>query len=204
MTIVPTQMRKAAVDDRDDLLYDLDARHRTPVPFDDRQDRRLGVLHGGPNLLLRWPLSRLPTSRKTSRQRTADAGEVRDRTTIVGRILRHPSQLIPEARVKTVADRLRAARHYADLTQDELADHLGVSPRTIKRWERDDTTPSRAVLIAAAAVCNVPVFFLEHGFAEPRPEPEALPPLPDLPPDPPTRPPSRVARGRLTVPPVTR
>jgi transcriptional regulator with XRE-family HTH domain len=68
-----------------------------------------------------------------------------------------------------VAARIRAARAYAGLTQDELAARLGVVPQTIKRREAGTTAPRRGELLAIAAACQVPAAFLEHGFGDVRP-----------------------------------
>lgn len=62
--------------------------------------------------------------------------------------------------------RIRAARGYADLTQDQLADKLGVDKQTVLRRESSTgKNPKRGDLLAIAAACDVPVEFLEHGFA---------------------------------------
>lgn len=42
-----------------------------------------------------------------------------------------------------VGARLRAARRGAGLTQQQLAEALGVEPITVSRWEREVTSPSR-------------------------------------------------------------
>jgi transcriptional regulator with XRE-family HTH domain len=64
----------------------------------------------------------------------------------------------------TYAARIRAARAYADLTQAELADGIGVTARTIKRRERGYGRPRRGDLLAIAVVCGVPEAFLINGF----------------------------------------
>jgi len=64
------------------------------------------------------------------------------------------------------AARIRAARAYADLTQEQLADELGVDVQTIKRREAGRQEPKRGELLAIAAICRVPMAFMEHGFGE--------------------------------------
>lgn len=68
--------------------------------------------------------------------------------------------------VSDYAARIRAARAYAGLKQDELAEHLGVDSNTIKRREAGTQNPKRGELLAIAAVTGVPVSFMEHGFGE--------------------------------------
>jgi transcriptional regulator with XRE-family HTH domain len=61
--------------------------------------------------------------------------------------------------------RIRAARLWADLTQQQLADELGVDVQTIKRRENDRASqPKRGERLAIAAICGVPPEFLEEGF----------------------------------------
>lgn len=65
--------------------------------------------------------------------------------------------------------RIRAARGYADLTQDQLADALGVDAATIKRREHPRghehlQSPKKGERLAIAQVCGVPLEFLEDGF----------------------------------------
>lgn len=62
------------------------------------------------------------------------------------------------------AQRIRAARAYAGLTQDELAEQLGTAAQTVKRRESGAQAPKRGELLAIAAICDVPVRFMEHGF----------------------------------------
>jgi transcriptional regulator with XRE-family HTH domain len=63
------------------------------------------------------------------------------------------------------APRIRAARAYARLTQQELAAQLGVDVQTVKRREKGSHPPRRAELLAIAEVTGVPAEFLEHGFS---------------------------------------
>lgn len=62
------------------------------------------------------------------------------------------------------AARIRAARAFAGLSQDELAHELGVEVQTIKRRENGKADPKRQELLAIAAVTGVPIEFLDYGF----------------------------------------
>lgn len=67
------------------------------------------------------------------------------------------------------AERIRAARAFADLSQRDLADALGVDVQWVKRREKPRgeegaQDPKALDRIAIAEVCGVPVDFLEHGF----------------------------------------
>jgi transcriptional regulator with XRE-family HTH domain len=73
------------------------------------------------------------------------------------------------AAVSDYAARIRAARAYAGLKQDELAGRLGVDTQTIKRREAGAQDPKRGELLAIAAITGVPVSFMEHGFGEVEP-----------------------------------
>lgn len=70
------------------------------------------------------------------------------------------------AAMSDYAARIRAARAYAGLKQDELAERLGVDTNTIKRREGGTQHPKRGELLAIAAITGVPVSFMEHGFGE--------------------------------------
>jgi transcriptional regulator with XRE-family HTH domain len=61
---------------------------------------------------------------------------------------------------------VRAARAYAHLGQQEMADALGISTVTYKRRESDDPTYgfSDADLKAVARVTGVPLRLLREGF----------------------------------------
>lgn len=67
-------------------------------------------------------------------------------------------------------ERLRAARHYAQRTQREVALALGVTRGAVALWESEDpgnrTTPRADQLQIIANMLNVPVeFFLDDSFA---------------------------------------
>ena len=60
--------------------------------------------------------------------------------------------------------RYRAARGYANLSQEDLAEQLGVDRQTIIRRESGDQQPKRAERIAVAAITGVPLPFLEGDW----------------------------------------
>lgn len=70
-----------------------------------------------------------------------------------------------------LAARIRQAREEADLTREQMAPMLGVTMRTLGRWETDETKRiSVAALARIAAVTEKPItFFLgEPTASEPR------------------------------------
>jgi ribosome-binding protein aMBF1 (putative translation factor) len=74
---------------------------------------------------------------------------------------------------KTIAVRIRDARHVADLTQVELAARLGKRDKEVNRWEHGHRTPSAASREAIADALAVP---LAHLYPEQEPD-DALVPL---------------------------
>ena len=52
---------------------------------------------------------------------------------------------------------LKAARINADLTQQEVADKLGVSKHTIFNWEGGITKPKKHVLMVLASIYNIDI-----------------------------------------------
>lgn len=80
--------------------------------------------------------------------------------------------------VKGFAERLRAARAAANLTQIQVAAALGYRATTIANWERERTEPCATDIARLAALYRVTADWLltgrphlEHRFA-PSPEPE--------------------------------
>ena len=52
---------------------------------------------------------------------------------------------------------LRAARVNTDLTQQEVADKIGVSKHTIINWERGRTKPKKHILIALSSIYGIDI-----------------------------------------------
>jgi transcriptional regulator with XRE-family HTH domain len=65
---------------------------------------------------------------------------------------------------KMRAARARAARAYADMKQDAVAEALGVSHITVKRMERGAKDITMDELWAIADACGVPRSFMDSGF----------------------------------------
>lgn len=65
----------------------------------------------------------------------------------------------------TVSDRLRKAREVRGYRQQELADRMGLTRRTIGALERGETKIERRNLLAWAMATGVPPEWLEHGWA---------------------------------------
>jgi len=70
--------------------------------------------------------------------------------------------------VENLATHLKQYREKADLTQEELADHLGVSRQTVISLESGKCTPSVALAVKIAKFFELPVEFIfrfhEDGF----------------------------------------
>lgn len=63
--------------------------------------------------------------------------------------------------------RLRIAREYADIHQADLADDIGISRRTLGKYENGEVEPKRHVLIAWALRCGVSLDWLVTGMVPP-------------------------------------
>lgn len=57
-------------------------------------------------------------------------------------------------------DRLRSVRMYRGITQQTMADRIGVALRTYQQYEQGRTSPSFELLVAIADVLNVPTDYL--------------------------------------------
>jgi transcriptional regulator with XRE-family HTH domain len=60
-----------------------------------------------------------------------------------------------------LCDRLRKARTFAGLTQEQLGERMGVGRRSITRYEDGTQTPRRSVVIAWAVTTGVPLEWIE-------------------------------------------
>lgn len=61
--------------------------------------------------------------------------------------------------------RMRIAREWRSLEQKELADELGISRASVSSYENSHTRPSKLVVNAWAAFCDVDVEWLKNGWA---------------------------------------
>lgn len=71
----------------------------------------------------------------------------------------------------TLGDRLTLAREGTGLSQKELAGRLGVSPKTLGRWESDRAEPRGNRMQMLAGLLNVSVVWLITGEGQ-DPDPE--------------------------------
>ena len=67
----------------------------------------------------------------------------------------------------TFGERLQALRQRAGMSQEQLAERLGVSRQAVSRWERDETMPETDKVIALADLFGVTTDYLL------RPQPES-------------------------------
>lgn len=70
----------------------------------------------------------------------------------------------PEIEVK---HRLRIAREFADLEQDELASLMGVARNTVINAEKGHRRPRKIVINAWALACGVRASWIENGKGSP-------------------------------------
>lgn len=66
----------------------------------------------------------------------------------------------------TFAGRVKAAREAQNLTRDELAARLGLTPKTLVGWESGKTRPRSNKTQMLAAILNVSLRWLISGIAE--------------------------------------
>ena len=84
---------------------------------------------------------------------------------------------VPEIEVK---HRLRIAREYAGLDQEQLADRMEVTRSTVSNAETGHAMPRRATINAWAIACGVPAKWLKTGEFDtpPNPDPDGGVPQP--------------------------
>ena len=76
----------------------------------------------------------------------------------------------------TIGKRIGLLRKEKGLTQEELAQHMGISPQAVSKWENDQTCPDISALPKLARLFDVTVDELLEGK-------EALPAVRVLPPE---------------------
>lgn len=64
-------------------------------------------------------------------------------------------------------DRIKDLRNEAGLTQEQLAERLGVQRMTVIRWERGDNPPSEEKLLLLAQLFKVSTLYLQ-GYTDDR------------------------------------
>jgi transcriptional regulator with XRE-family HTH domain len=65
----------------------------------------------------------------------------------------------------TLGMRLSVARKSAGIGADDLAQRLGITPRTVSRYENDKTPVPMAILYAYQDICAVPIEWLRGEVA---------------------------------------
>ena len=78
--------------------------------------------------------------------------------------------LMPETRKVppiTLPTRLRLAREWRNLDQQQIADELGISRATVSNYETGKTEPGKMALNAWAVVADVDVDWLKSGAETP-------------------------------------
>lgn len=80
-------------------------------------------------------------------------------------------------RAREGAARIRAVRSYANLTQQQLADLIGVSLATMKRMESGARPISTDELLLVGDAAQAPPEFMLHGYAAITETPTAVMPL---------------------------
>lgn len=61
---------------------------------------------------------------------------------------------------ESVISNLRGERSRMDLSQDELAERLGVSPATVRQWESGTARPSASSLLAMSDLFGCSIDYL--------------------------------------------
>lgn len=68
--------------------------------------------------------------------------------------------------MKTVADKILAARTDLNLTQDELAEKIGVSRRSVAAYERGESLPRKSTILKLGKVLKVSTKYLSDESIE--------------------------------------
>lgn len=76
----------------------------------------------------------------------------------------------------TLGKRIAALRKEKGMTQEELAEKLGVSPQAVSKWENGQSCPDISLLPRLAAIFGVTTDLLLTGEQETMPPVQMLPP----------------------------
>lgn len=68
--------------------------------------------------------------------------------------------------METIGNRIAAYRKEKQMTQEDLAQHLGVSPQAVSKWENDQTCPDISLLPQLAKLLGVTTDELLSGKQE--------------------------------------
>lgn len=82
----------------------------------------------------------------------------------------------------TIGERIAKIRKERNLSQEYVAEQLGISCQAVSKWEQDLTAPDTNNLIALSAFLDVSVAYLACGKEEPPPGPRSKPRAPFPPP----------------------
>ncbi len=94
----------------------------------------------------------------------------------------------------TLGQKLTALRRAKGMTQEALAEAIGVTRQTISKWELDTSTPDLSYLTALCDIFSVTAdTLIRSDMPLETPEPEPIPEPPEIPPTPPVRIPARTA-----------
>ena len=66
--------------------------------------------------------------------------------------------------METLGTRLKRLRRDCKLTQQQVADKIGVSKTSVIYWEKDENVPKHESLVALAEVLNTKTDFLLYGL----------------------------------------
>lgn len=79
--------------------------------------------------------------------------------------------------METLGTRLKELRKIKKITQQQIANAIGVSKTSVIYWEKDDNLPKHESLMALAKVLNVSPAYLLNGETNHRSEPNVSMPL---------------------------
>ena len=75
----------------------------------------------------------------------------------------------------SLGEKLNALRRRAGLSQEQLADRLGVTRQSVSKWESGQAAPELGKLVALSELFGVSVDYLvKDGLTEPETRPEGL------------------------------
>ena len=84
----------------------------------------------------------------------------------------------------TIGDKIKRKRQEFNYTQEKLAELLGVTWKTVYRWEKCVAVPRHDMLQKLAKIFNVsPAWFLSNKWLEPEKPPNIDPTIFEIPPD---------------------
>jgi transcriptional regulator with XRE-family HTH domain len=67
----------------------------------------------------------------------------------------------------TLGKRIKLARKRLGKTQQDLADHFGITDKAVSAWERDETAPEHERMPELRRFLQVPYYWLHEGKGDP-------------------------------------